>query len=94
MSEEVLQRGALREIRRDKGTLILAKYPRFTIDLLISGSSRFLAQSFDQFARTFDAQFQTLLKNFSGDVMAFAQTVTMVEVEKIFEYIPRYVDSG
>ncbi len=89
MSAEVLQRGALREIRLDKGTLILAKYPQFTVGLLTSRSSRFLTQCLEKFARTFDARYHAFLEHFSGDVTKFADAVT--QVDQIFEYIPRYV---
>ncbi len=89
MTAEVLQRGALREIRLASGTLILAKYPRFSVGLLTSRSSRFLTQCIEKFARAFDARYHALLTDFSGDVTKFADAVTLVN--QIFEYIPRYV---
>ncbi len=91
MSAEVLKRGALREIRLDHGTLILAKYPRFTVGLLTSRSSRFLTQCIEKFARAFDTRYHASLEPFSGDVTQFEDAVKLVD--QIFEYIPRYVQS-
>ncbi len=89
MTAEVLQAGALREIRLDKGTLFLLKYPCFTIGLISSRSSKFLARCLEQFARSFDARFHARLENFNGDATGMAGAVDLVD--QIFEYIPRYV---
>ncbi len=91
MSAEVMQAGALREIRLDHGTLILLKYPRFTLGLVSSRSSRFLARCLEQFAKAFDVRFHARLENFNGDATGMADAVDLVD--QIFEYIPRYVQA-
>jgi hypothetical protein len=88
MTAEVLQQGALREIRLDQGTLFLLKYPQFTLGLIASRSSRFLAKCLDQFAHAFDARFHARLEEFSGDITDIECSVDLVD--QIFEYIPRY----
>ncbi len=89
MTAEVLQAGALREIRLDHGTLFLLKFPHFTIGLIASRSSRFLARCLEQFARAFDARFHARLENFNGDATGMAGAVDLIDT--IFEYIPRHV---
>ncbi len=86
MGLEVINQGELQYIAYEKGIFLIKRTKHLVFGLIVNKTSKFLNKCLSEFSIEFQNKYESVLKNWNGDLGVFKDVNTLLE--KHFGYIP------